>query len=98
MARHHEADVHAGESSGAHGEEHGLGGQEVRRLHVDVALCLKQDAHVALHDVGPGRDGAARHHLCQAVVADFPRHRGIILAVCDKCAVDEIPVDEEGAL
>ena len=55
-------------------------------------LRLQQDAHIALHDVGPRTDRTAGHHLHQTVVADSSIDRWIITTVGDERAVYEIPV------
>ena len=100
--RYHEAHVDAGQGRCAHGEEHGLGGQEVGRLHIDILLGLEENAHVALHDVGPGRDRAGADHLGQQLASPLTwrgwQGLGIIFPAGDERAIDEIPVDEESPL
>ena len=96
--RKHQSDVYTCLTGGAHGEKNGFGGQEVGRLHVDIFLRLEQDAHVALHDVGPGRDRTTRHDLCDAVVANVGREFGIIGLIGDKRPSHEIPIYKEGTL
>ena len=98
MTRNHQSHVYAGKCCRAHGEEHLLSRQEIRRLHVYIVLRLKQYAHISLHDVRPFGYRTARHYLHQAAVLYAPRHRRIVFRVGDECAVDEIPVDEKRTL
>lgn len=61
-------------------------------------FCLQQYADIPLHHLGPRTDRAAGNYLHYAVVgADVVVGR-IIAAVADERAVDEKPVDKEGAL
>ena len=78
MTRNHQSHIYAGKCCRAHGEEHLLSRQEVRRLHVYIVLRLKQYAHISLHDVRPFGNRTARHDLHQAVVVYAPRHRRIV--------------------
>ena len=98
MARHHQPNVNPSQCCRSHGKQHRLGWQEVWGLHIYVVLRLEQDAHVALHDVGPWADRTARYYLYQAVVVDRDVYRRIILAVGYQCAVYEIPVYQECSL
>ena len=63
MGWYHQPDVNAGESCRSHSEEDGLSGKKIGCFHVDIVLGFKQNAHIALHDVGPLGDGTTRHNL-----------------------------------
>lgn len=98
VARHHEAHVDTCNGSCAHGEEHGVGGEKIGCLKINILAGFEQDAHIALHDVGPHGYRTARHDLCQTVVADGEGDGRIVGATVDECAVHKIPVDEERSL
>ena len=85
------------QGGGLQREEHGVVGQEVRRLDIQVATGSKYGAHEALHDFRIGRRRAAGDNLCDAVVGDT-RQGWVVAAVGDERSVDEVPVDEERAL
>ena len=96
MERHHQPHIDTREGCRTHSEEYRLGGQEVRCLHINILAGFEQNAHIALHDIGPGRGGIARDELCQT--ASRLLGTRIVLTTADKCAVNEIPIDEEGSL
>ncbi len=98
LARNHYADVHPGEGGDAHGRHDGFGWQEIGGLDIHVVFRFEQYAHVALHDVGPGAYGTARHYLRDDVVLDVAAQFGVIAAVGYQLARHEIPVHEKRPL
>ena len=97
-SRYHEPHVNARERSRANGKKNGLCGQKIRALHVDIMPRREQNAHIALHDVGPRLYGTARDELRQAIIGQLMGIFRIITMVGKQGAVDEIPIDEKGAL
>ena len=95
MSRHHQSDIHSCQSGCSHGKEHGFGRQEIWTFHIHIAMCLKQDAHIPLHDVRPWRNRTAGHDLRQTVVGDTLVDGGIISAVRDELPTHKIPIHQK---
>ena len=98
MAGNHYPHVYSSQSGDTHCRHHRLGGEEIWSLYIHIAARLKQYAHIALHYVWPLLHRTARHYLYHNVVLHVSQQFGIIAAVGDESARNEIPVDEKRPL
>ena len=92
------AHVDTSHGSGLQGKEHGVVGQEVRCLNVDITVRSQDGAHHTLHDFRIVGNGSAGHHLRQTFVALVCNEGRVVGTLRNQRAIHEIPVYQEGTL
>ena len=93
---YHHPHVHAGEGRVAERHQHGVGGNQVGRLYVDVLAAARNHPHYALHDHAPFVHRAGGGYLHRHAAAG--RYFRVVRAREQQFLRGELPVRQEAGL